>query len=214
MTYRSRSDPVRERRIERPREDADLYPPPADEVAGSMPTSHAVLAVVVLSAIAVFAGGIAGSVIRGEELEPPFAPDLFAEPGGPAGDPAAGAGDPEAVGGREFEDGLVLTIQPCATEPTGPDCGASGAVNTGTVWVLISFEEGTPDDVIGLNVMTRGDEPVGGGQVALADLGCEGRCGGWTYLKIENLEPGPYRVNANRNGRPAGSVGFRVEPPG
>lgn len=199
-------------------------PPSPPTGLGHAPGPLAVLAIAVMSVLGLMGGGLVGAVIRGDqgtasgEVSPTPAPDLSStEPDLTTPQPGvaeeAPSQDPEAAdeGPRIFRDGFTLQTQPCASEPTGPDCDASGVVNDGVVWVLLSFENGEPSDVLGVTVVTRGDEPVGGGDVALADIGCSAECDGWTYFDLSGLEPGAYRVNVSRNGAPAGSTAFETE---
>jgi len=202
---------------------ADLYPtrsPASERRLGPF----VVLAIGGVSVIALLGGSLLGSLVRGGQGtgEPPGAsavaglPSAEGEPAtpqpgvaeeAPSEDPAA---EPEAP--RIFTDGFTLRSQPCGSEPSGPECTVSGVVNDGTVWVLLSFEKGGPTDVLGVTVVAGGDQPVGGGEVTLGDLGCIAPCDGWTYFSLSGLEPGPYRVNIGRNGEPAGTTQFETEP--
>jgi len=203
---------------------ADLYPTrsPASE---HRPGPFVVLALAGISVIALLGGGLLGSLVRGDQGTgggPPGAsavaglPSVESEPAtpqpgvaeeAPSEEPAA---EPEAP--RIFTDGFTLQSQPCGSEPTGPECNASGTINNGTVWVLLSFGKGEPADILGVTVVAGGDQPVGGGEVTLGDLGCIAPCDGWTYFSLSGLEPGPYRVNISRNGEPAGTTQFETEP--
>ena len=180
------------------------------------------LAILALSAVAVLGGGIVGTAIRGgaeapaasqplQTVAPRSSADLSPLPG-VAEATAEPSGDHEPGWGPSFSDGFRLQAQPCAELPTGTDCDSSGATTTADVlWILVTFENGTADDVLAATVVTLADDPVGGWSVALAVLGCTDRCDGWTFFELSGLEPGQYRVHVNRHGEPAGTTGFAVE---
>lgn len=209
--------------------DEDLYPyADDDEPRGPGAGPIAILAILAIGVLALLGGAFLGGFLGGDEdgvgsnLSSPT-PSVLASPvetpaasttplpGASQSGPANASGQP-SEGPRVFPDGFVAEAQPCATEPTSPDCGSSGAVNSGTVYILVSFRNGTAADVIGVNVVSEDGAPVGGGDIELRQINCTASCAGWTYFRFVDLEAGEYTVNVTRNGEPANSTGFRSEP--
>ena len=120
---------------------------------------------------------------------------------------------PSAGGPITFPDGFIARAEPCAAEPTGSTCANSGAVNTGTVWILVSFRHGAPTDVLGVTVIDSSGKAVDDGSLVLASIGCGTDCAGYTYFRFSNLKPGAYRVPATRNGALAAETTFTVKAP-
>lgn len=125
---------------------------------------------------------------------------------------AAPSGSPGGTNGSvSFPDGFTAQAQPCASQPSSADCGSSGAVNDGEVYILVSFTKGNAADVIGARLLAGDGQLIGSGQIDLRQIGCSSACNGWTFFRFIDLAEGSYSVEVTRNAQPASETSFEVE---
>lgn len=112
--------------------------------------------------------------------------------------------------------GFAVQAQPCAQEPIDQPsgCQSSGStVSGGKVWIWAGFQKATPDDVLGVQVLTSSGAKIGDASIDLKRIGCTSAagCNGYTYFPFSNLAPGTYVVKVTRNTQPAAQTGFTVQ---
>jgi hypothetical protein len=111
-----------------------------------------------------------------------------------------------------FPDGFLARAEACAEEPSAPSCDNSGATNTGSLWILVSFRHAAASDVIGFNIVDSGGNLQADASLDLGFCGASTDCAGYTYHQFSGLAPGDYRVRVTRNGTPAAETTFSVVP--
>ena len=150
------------------------------------------------------------SVAVSEEPEISIAPSVapsVAASGvpGPSGSPAV-SGAPVV-----FPDGFTAEAQPCIPGSVGSNgCNSSGAVNNGQVEIWVGFENGSPEDVVGVEIVGPAGNTVADVSIDLVRIQCQRPCTGYTFFNFTNLEAGQYQVRVTRNGEAASATSFVV----
>ena len=111
-----------------------------------------------------------------------------------------------------FPDGFLARAETCAEKPTAPSCDNSGATNSGSLWVLVSFRHAGASDVIGFAIVDSAGNLQADASLDLGFCGTSTDCAGYTYHQFSGLAPGDYRVRVTRNGTPAAETTFSVLP--
>ena len=141
-------------------------------------------------------------------------PEPTAEPETPEPSGTATAVPTPIPSGAEpttFPDGFIARAETCEEQPTDATCDNSGAVNNGDLWVLVSFRNAAPTDVIGVAILDSSGTLQGDASLKLDFCGTNTACAGYTYFRFANLDPGEYEVRVSRNGTPAAVTAFTVE---
>lgn len=213
-----------------PYDDAAAYPYPYDEWGdererrSSGTGAFAILGFLALGVLALLGGAFLAGIFSDDggvgvaspspTIAASVAPSVAAEPStAPSIDPSAGAsGAPPASGEPvEFPDGFVAEAQPCLPGSAGQSgCSSNGAQNAGALDIWVGFENGSSQDVIGVQLLGPDGNQVGQGSIPLADIGCSQSCQGYTWFNFRNLAAGTYEVLVTRNGDPASQTGFEV----
>ncbi|HEX6127917.1 MAG TPA: hypothetical protein VF071_02740 [Candidatus Limnocylindria bacterium] len=216
-------------------EDAYAYPYQAAEDRRDGGTALPIIGFVVLSVLALAVGAVLAGLLDGEEpigqnspspsvvasQEPSVEPSLepSVEPS-----PSEGEATPQPTDGPvAFEDGALLTIQPCGSngyrqqavgDPEENACQVDGStVSDGRIWAFVVFSDAAGSDQLQVRLILNGQaedqQEVTIGSV-LNDCGanCSGLIYGATY---QGLLPGDYRLELYRNGDFADSAAFTVE---
>jgi hypothetical protein len=129
---------------------------------------------------------------------------------GPSVLPSATAA-PSLAEPTTFPDGFIARAEACIAQPTAATCDNSGAVNSGDLWILVSFRHGVPTDVLRVEIIDAGGTVRDDGSLDLAFCGSNTDCAGWTYFRFSNLSTGEYSVRVTRNGTLAAVTTFEVE---
>ena len=198
------------------------YEADLDEPQRTRVSALAVLGLLVLGVVALFGGALLAGIFNDRGvggLTPTPSPTLSSQPtvaATPSVVPSESAGPtstPQASDGSvAFSDGFqahTAACQPGKADLNG--CTASGAMNSGDVWIWVGFRHGNAGDALGAAITTAAGEPIADGTIDLAQIRCKTDCTGWTYFQFENLKPGKYIVRVTRNGEPAARTSFEVK---
>jgi hypothetical protein len=157
-------------------------------------------------------GGIDPTLTPSPTIEESVAPSEAAS-ASPSTDASAAPSNPPPASGEPvvFPDGFTAEAQPCIPGSASTNgCSSNASSNSGALWIWVGFEKGTPDDVIGAEIIGPEGNTVGTGSIDLSSINCARPCKGWTYFQFGNLEPGSYEVEITRNGDLAGTTEFEV----
>lgn len=113
-------------------------------------------------------------------------------------------------------DNFSATTQPCATRDMGfKGCDVDGStLDRGQVWVWVGFKNGSPDNVIGVTILSKdSNQAVADGSLTLDQLsGCNpGKtCSGYIQMVFDNLDQGDYTIQVTRDGSQVATADFSV----
>ena len=89
-------------------------------------------------------------------------------------------------------------------------CSSNGAVNNGQVEIWVGFENGSPEDVVGVEIVGPEGNTVADVSIDLVRIQCQRPCTGYTFFNFTNLDAGEYAVRVTRNGEAASATSFEV----
>lgn len=173
-----------------------------------------------IGVLALLGGALLGGVFDGPVAEASATPSEVSTPSPeptPESTPSSSASPSVAPTARPTTtpppaaDGFQARAEPCEEQPSDSTCNNSGAVNDGSVWILVSFRHAQPTDVIGVSVLDSSGAVQDEGSIGLSFCGTNTDCAGYTYFQFGGFAPGNYDVRATRNGAPAATTEFTVE---
>ncbi|HEY7738939.1 MAG TPA: hypothetical protein VIC63_07960 [Candidatus Limnocylindria bacterium] len=197
--------------------------PPSDGEDGNSGVSGLVFVLFLgLGVLALLGGAILGGVFDGETGQASPTPSAAVSTPTPEPTPEASASASAAPSTPPSSaqptptpvppaDGFIARAEPCEEQPSGSTCDNSGAVNDGSVWILVSFRHAQPSDTIAVTVRDSGGAVADQGSIPLSFCGSNTDCAGYTYFQFGGFAPGDYDVEATRNGEPAATTEFTVE---
>ena len=186
----------------------------------------AILGFLALGVLALLGGAVLAGVFSGDpgvgqasptaSVTVSLAPEVSVEPSVAAS--VAASGNPEPSGSASasgepvvFPDGFTAEAQPCIPGSVRDDgCSSNGAVNNGQVEIWVGFENGSPEDVVGVEIVGPGGNTVADVSIDLVRIQCQRPCTGYTFFNFTNLDAGEYAVRVTRNGEPASATSFEV----
>lgn len=200
---------------EEPDDDGYEYYRPTEEPRRSGSGPLIICALVVLAVLALLGGGLLSRIIAGgaAKASPTASATVVASATAlPSPTPAPSASGQPSGTPATFADGFTAEIQPCASEPQGPNgCDSSGTtVSSGEVWAWVGFTKGTASDTLGVTLVDKAGASQGDASRDLASIGCQQTCNGWIKVRFSGLTPGTYKLRVNRNGTAAGETSFTV----
>ena len=188
--------------------------------------AFAILGFLALGVLALLGGAVLAGVFSGDpgvgqasptaSLTASLAPEVSVEPSVAAS--AAASGNPVPSGSASasgepvvFPDGFTAEAQPCIPGSVRDDgCSSNGAVNNGQVEIWVGFENGSPEDVVGVEIVGPEGNTVADVSIDLVRIQCQRPCTGYTFFNFTNLDAGEYAVRVTRNGEPASATSFEV----